>query len=582
MNSPKLMYASAAFLILSTSSFAFPVASIEGLRSGAIEVVGIDLKKDAEIKIHAVGMRPPKGDDLNVYAWILDATSREPVWVMSNRRSDRLRGSKVLREVDDLEFLTAGKYELYMYASQHRYWNGDGLGVLLGDLFSGKITIEDDDEDDPDYDRELRDCFVRLESDELAAGDISTFEPTGDLPNAIISHTRLRNSEFIRTGFHFDKEMEIRLYGVLEFPSGSRSPVDNAWITDAGSRDRVWEVNRWNTDFAGGGRKNQVFDDKVSLPRGDYVLTVVTDDSHSWERFNVAPPYDPMNWGITMLPGRDFDKGAFRLVEEPSRGDALISLVRMRDSDYKEQSFVLSSEQTVQVYAIGEYSDGSNEFVDYGGIREVGTGKLVWSMTDRNTDHAGGGEKNRMFDGHVTLPAGTYTAFYVTDDSHSFRDWNTSPPYDQDHYGLSVYPTEETRKAALELIDVDDLAGDSNILARITRVRDDAKVLESFTLDKESRVHIYAIGEGTGGRMYDYAYIVDVNSGKDVWEMTFRRTDHAGGASKNRVFADDVLLPAGEYNVVYVSDGSHSFNDWNSAPPNDPINWGITVSLAGK
>ena len=376
--------------------------------------------------------------------------------------------------------------------------------------------------------------------------------------------------------------MEIRLYGVIEFPSGSRSPVDNAWITDADSRERVWEVNRWNTDHAGGGRKNQVFDDQVSLPKGEYVLSVVTDDSHSWERFNVAPPYDPMNWGVTVLPGDNFDKGAFKLIEAPSRGDALISLIRMRDNDYKEQSFVLSSEQPVQVYAIGEYSDGSREFVDYGGIREANTGKVIWSMTKSNTDHAGGGEKNRMFDGRVTLPAGTYTAFYVSDDSHSYRDWNTSAPYDQEHYGLSVYPTDKTKSSAFKLIDAEDLAKDSNILARIARVRDDARVRERFTLDKESRVHIYAIGEGTGGRMYDYAYIIDEDSGKDVWEMTFRRTDHAGGASKNRVFSDNIILPAGKYEVVYVSDGSHSFNDWNSAPPNDPINWGITVSLAGK
>lgn len=572
----------AASLLTAGSAVGVTVAEIDNPRPGDIEVVGFELKKDAEIMINAVGMRPPKGDDLNAYAWILDASTREPVWVMTNRRSDRLNGSKVLRKVEDAEYLPAGKYELYFYASAHRYWSGGDLGIIIGDLFDGKIFIEDDDEYDEDFERELRDCYVRISSEELGAGDVAKFEPDGKLANALIAHTRLRDSEYIRTGFKLDKEMELRLYGVLEFPSGNRSPVDNAWISDASSRDRVWEVTRWNTDFGGGGRKNQVFDDKVTLPKGEYVLNVVTDDSHSWERFNVSPPYDPMNWGITVLPAGNFDRGAFSLIEPPDRGEAIISLTRMRDNDYEEQSFTVKSEQKVHVYAIGEYSKGSREFVDYGGIREANTGKVVWEMTGYNSEHAGGAEKNRMFDGTVTLSPGTYTAFYVTDDSHSYRDWNSSAPYDQEHWGLSIYPTKGTKSSALTMISADELEQDSNILARITRVRDGARVRERFTLDKESRVHIYAIGEGTGGRMYDYAYIIDDATGKDVWEMTFRRTDHAGGASKNRVFSDEILLPAGRYEVVYVSDDSHSFNDWNSAPPSDPINWGVTVSLKDK
>jgi len=62
--------------------------------------------------------------------------------------------------------------------------------------------------------------------------------------------------------------------------------------------------------------------------------------------------------------------------------------------------------------------------------------------------------------------------------------------------------------------------------------------------------------------------------------MTYRRTDHAGGAKKNRVFDHTITLPAGEYDVYYVSDGSHSFRDWNDRRPNDPVNWGITISKA--
>ncbi|MEJ2049722.1 MAG: hypothetical protein P8Y60_07755, partial [Calditrichota bacterium] len=100
-----------------------------------------------------------------------------------------------------------------------------------------------------------------------------------------------------------------------------------------------------------------------------------------------------------------------------------------------------------------------------------------------------------------------------------------------------------------------------------------------FILDKDSEVRIYALGEGLHGDMYDYGWIEGVSSGKIVWEMRYRNTERAGGARKNRMVDETVLLKKGKYRVYYETDGSHSFMDWNDAPPRDPINWGITVHL---
>jgi len=80
--------------------------------------------------------------------------------------------------------------------------------------------------------------------------------------------------------------------------------------------------------------------------------------------------------------------------------------------------------------------------------------------------------------------------------------------------------------------------------------------------------------------MYDYAWIENANTGKVIWEMTYRKTSRAGGAQKNRIFNDQILLPKGEYYVIYETDDSHSFDDWNASPPEDPGNWGITITLA--
>ena len=59
--------------------------------------------------------------------------------------------------------------------------------------------------------------------------------------------------------------------------------------------------------------------------------------------------------------------------------------------------------------------------------------------------------------------------------------------------------------------------------------------------------------------------------------MTYRETEHAGGARKNRLFDRAIRLQAGQYTLVYQSDDSHSFGDWNSEAPDDPFYYGVTV-----
>ncbi|MEZ4766595.1 MAG: hypothetical protein R3C26_26410 [Calditrichia bacterium] len=54
------------------------------------------------------------------------------------------------------------------------------------------------------------------------------------------------------------------------------------------------------------------------------------------------------------------------------------------------------------------------------------------------------------------------------------------------------------------------------------------------------KVRVYAIGEGTGGDMYDYGWITDATNHERVWEMNYRDTDHAGGNGKNRL-SDEVI-----------------------------------------
>jgi hypothetical protein len=558
-----------------------------------LQVAGFELSRGGTVTVDAVGRGDRDGyrewgwvkdmvgqwgdeDDeeemLDVYAWILDAETREPVWVMLGGDTDRHERSRTLREIRDEVDLDPGRYELYFYS-------GHGWLANLEEDRSGKSRKEyrrmnrelDDVVDD------LEACYVSLSSNEIGKSDLRSVDVTGDLPDALIRMNRLGDGELRKAGFTLSKSTSVRVYAHTEYQLGSHNAADFGWIVDADSGKRVWDMSDRRGRRAGGGRKNRLIDRDVRLDAGRYILYFGTDDSHSYEQFNVNPPYDPLNWGVTLLPGRDFDAAAFSTFDPPDRGRPLIDFSRARDGDYYEQAFRLARDADVEIYGLGEAEDDGWYFYDYGWIADAKTGETVWEMDDRNSYPAGGAEKNRLVDETVHMPAGTYVAYYVTDDSHSYEDWNDAAPFDPEAWGMRIYPSGTTSSGDFELVDRATVDAQSGALARIVRVGDNAHERERFTLDEDTEVEIYALGEGSGGDMYDYGYIRDRDSRRIVWEMDYRDTEHAGGASKNRMVRTRITLPAGDYEVVYETDGSHSFEGWNARRPDDPSSWGITV-----
>lgn len=114
------------------------------------------------------------------------------------------------------------------------------------------------------------------------------------------------------------------------------------------------------------------------------------------------------------------------------------------------------------------------------------------------------------------------------------------------------------------------------VIAQIAKVLDNEDKTVAFSLPSSQEVRIFAIGESDGAQMFDYGWIENADSGLRVWEMKASGTTHAGGAGKNRKVDVVITLPAGNYKLRYKADDSHSFDHWNSLPPD--INfWGIAV-----
>jgi len=293
-----------------------------------------------------------------------------------------------------------------------------------------------------------------------------------------------------------------------------------------------------------------------------------------------VPPYDPEMWGLTLRVADASARAAVKTFtyEPVPSGQTIVSLTGVGDDENRSEGFTLKQPLDVTIYALGE--GVSDDMVDYAWIVDANTRRRVWTMDYRDTEHAGGAEKNRVYEGTLKLAAGSYIVHYRSDGSHSSEKWNDARPPEGRYWGVSIFPTSGRLDKSI-VGPYDRTAGRGGpVLAQIVGVGDNEKTDESFKLEQETTVQIYALGEGTGGDMVDYAWIEVANTGRVVWEMTYRTTEHAGGARKNRVYDGTLRLPAGTYVVHYESDGSHSYEDWNDDEPDDPEAWGVTVRRA--
>ena len=250
----------------------------------------------------------------------------------------------------------------------------------------------------------------------------------------------------------------------------------------------------------------------------------------------------------------------------------ILSLTMVGDDESVVEGFTLTRPMEVRVLALGEAMSG--ELYDYGTIMDATSRRPVWKMTLAETHHAGGSDKNRMVDEVIALDAGSYLVRYVTDDSHSYGDWNADAPAYPALWGITVLSAKGP--VDRDVVRAYDDSDDEDVVARIVEVGDDAHHEHWFTLEETADLRVYAIGEGQDGEMFDYAWIEDAR-GDVVWQMDYSETEHAGGAQKNRVLDAILRVPAGEYRLVYQTDDSHSFESWNMAAPEDPYSYGVTL-----
>jgi len=130
-----------------------------------------------------------------------------------------------------------------------------------------------------------------------------------------------------------------------------------------------------------------------------------------------------------------------------SKNRTIITQIKdVKDNQHQVKNFTLDKDKTFCIYAAGE-SDGRRMY-DYGYIEKTATGEIVWEMRFPETTHAGGGFKNRQVNRVISLPAGHYRLHYLTDDSHSIKQWNELPPTHR-FWGITLYHDPSAVKKGL-------------------------------------------------------------------------------------------------------------------------------------
>lgn len=550
-------------LLLISSTFAFAQKSIKvgNVYPGEVELGGFNLSKDATIKIDGEGASFGEWENyLNYYAWILDTETRNVVW-----RSEKCEDySKNDGEYDfDSEVkLKAGNYEVYFAAGSDRdKLIINGLGMIEGLFNSRKSDIK----------KFKKSFFIKISDDKNLLKLVDPFLLVNDRnKNALASFIRVGDSENLKKEFSLKSDTKISIYGVGE--GINNEFYDFGYIYDLTKNRRVWMFNSSDGKYAGGGKKNVQERAEITLPKGSYEVRYKSDDSHSFDEWNVLPPDDPQYWGIVVSFASQNEKKNIIPFNAKDVVNPVVELTKVEDDAFISQGFSLSRNLELRVLAVGE---GYKELVDYGWIENADTKEVVWKMTFRNTNYAGGAKKNRIADEIIKFDPGNYIVYYVTDDSHNFGDWNDKPPFEEDKWGISIFTMNNEEKDLIKLFDAKKFVS-KNIIAEITKVYDDQELEKTFLISGSTKVRVIAIGESDGTDLADYAWITDSN-GKTVWKMKYRETTNAGGDQKNRLFNDVINLESGKYKLHYKTDDSHSFEDWNSTPPDNPQMYGVTL-----
>lgn len=537
------------------------------------------LPRATEVVVRSVGYTRDDGESFRASGWILDLGTRRPVWSLLEADGEETRGEN-WSAAETIE-LPPGAYSAY-YATYGETVDIEQIIEKWIPWFpSGKVKLID-----PHNLRSNSGPYRRWDSEgnpqewglwvsAVERGFVHAPFPSArpePFPDAVVRLVSLKDNERRRVRLVVDRPVSFSVWATGEYADGQDDFVDGAWILRLDDGRRVFALDMEDTEEAGGHYRNRLFEGPLRLEAGRYQVTVVSDDSHAFESWNSAPPWDPESWGFAMSLSDAADRDVVHVEAVAGDGTPAVALVRVQDNETRCQSFEVARSTRVLVRALGEATKPS-QYADFGWIEDRMTFETVWEMDRAPSLPAGGAAKNREVESIVTLPAGSYNVCYATDDSHAYSDWNQTAPAEPENWGIRLFEIDADTRGSI----VVGAKREGPAVISAAPVGSHEHVTRTFSSDGETRVQIIAIGEGDEDELADSGWIENLDTGKIVWDMEREKSTWAGGAKKNREVRTIITLPPGRYALHFETDDSHAFGDWNAAPPRQPHLWGVTL-----
>lgn len=273
---------------------------------------------------------------------------------------------------------------------------------------------------------------------------------------------------------------------------------------------------------------------------------------------------------------------------------SLVDIDNLDTGDFQSSGFRLNTAQVVRVKAVDLEARGHGGELTSAWILDAKSRRVVWTMGDSKPKRKSRGL--RFYDDVLDLRAGVYEAYFAT----YADDWE---PTGQEEVSdeirrlwrrirLQAVGWEDYDTAVEDLLlevrgngrplDEDEMEGERRQLRRDALIalqahEDDATLKGAFVLDEAAVVDIYALGEASEKGVFDYGWIIDLDDRNKLWKLTYEASRWGGGSRRNRLVRKTVELPAGRYEAYFVTDDTHSPEDWSFLPPKDPAFWGLTI-----
>lgn len=400
------------------------IVRLLGLPDKVVKRVRLDLLRTARIQVAFTGEYSRQGKGFSDVAWISQLSDFRRIWQPDYDASRPAGGDDKNRSLDETITLRPGSY-LLTAATDASHAVGDWNA-------------------EPPWDPDAWGVAVSLPPDQDRAAVHVALDYS--LPDPVLAIQRVGDNACIRKPFTVSRPARalVRCYGELGNEGGY---ADFGWIERTKDMTQVWSMVDTTAGYGGGAKKNRLLETILQLSPGSYNLCYATDDSHSYNNWNMEPPWEPDDWGISLAEIGEGKGGAVQFASvspdhgaihpgAPAGGPLVLTLAPARSDEERIKRFDVVDPVQVMLIAVGEGEDG--EMMDYGWLSNDGTGEKVWEMTYDKTSPAGGAAKNREVQVRLRLPKGSYSLHFVTDDSHAFGDWNAAPPDEPQLWGITL------------------------------------------------------------------------------------------------------------------------------------------------